>query len=91
MSYHQAPNCNIDCHLITYENKVYILKEHKILNHEKNESSFSRKRSVSLTFVLNGGKYFISFRVIYKTVFGKIVALLEIAKLVHFDVDLGIE
>ena len=29
MSY-QAPNCNIDCHLITYENKAYIFKEHEI-------------------------------------------------------------
>ena len=29
MSY-QAPNCNIDCHLITYENKAYIFEEHKI-------------------------------------------------------------
>ena len=67
--------------IISYENKE---------NEQKNKSSLSHDRSISLTFALNGGKDSISLSAIYKTVFQWIAPLLEIAKFVNFIVNLGI-
>ena len=50
----------------------------------------SGERDISLSFALNGGKYFIFFSVTSKTVFQRIRPLLEIAKFVKLIVDLGI-